>query len=122
MRFWIISEKRKKLKIKKRKRLSLRSLFRPQRVISASVVLSCLVLSCTTHSEGGSITSLLDMADQSISIGDTRQAMSYLSQATKQAGTPLDRLGIFKRYETLGDAKMGGKDNQDSHKERPFIY
>lgn len=109
MRFWIISEKRKKLKIKKRKRLSLRSLFRPLRVISASVVLSCLVLSCTTHSEGGSITSLLDMADQSISIGDTRQAMSYLSQATKQAGTTLDRLGIFKRYETLGDAKMAEK-------------
>ncbi|MBP5359235.1 MAG: hypothetical protein J6Y69_08635, partial [Treponema sp.] len=97
------------MKIKKGKRSSLRSLFRPLRVISASVVLSCLVASCTTHSEGGSITSLLDTADQSISIGDTRQAMSYLNQASKQAGTTLDRLGIFKRYDTLGDSKMAEK-------------
>ncbi|MBO4320307.1 MAG: hypothetical protein J5857_07540 [Treponema sp.] len=78
-------------------------------LIAASVVLSCLALSCTTHSEGGSITSLLDMADQAISIGDTKQALGYLNQASKQAGTTLDRLGVFKRYETLGDSNLAEK-------------
>ena len=109
MLFWIISEKRKKLKIKSKVKQILHSIFRPLTLVAASVVLSCLVLSCTTHSEGGSITSLLDMADQSISIGDTRQALAYLNQASKQASSTLDRLGVFKRYETLGDSKLAEK-------------
>ena len=97
------------MKIKKKKDSKLRSLLRPLTVILTPVVLSCLLLSCTTHSEGGSITSLLDMADQSIALGDTRQALSYLNQASKQANSTLDRLGVFKRYETLGDSNMAEK-------------
>ena len=75
---------------------------RPLALFLVPVVLSCL-FSCSAHYEGGSVTSLLDAADRYIQAGDADSAFSALSQAEKQAVSTYERLGVYKRYLSLGD-------------------
>ncbi len=75
---------------------------KPLALILVPVVLSCLS-ACSNHYEGGSVASLLDLADKYISAGDSRNAFSALEQAERQSTTTYDRLGVYKRYLHLGD-------------------
>ncbi len=60
----------------------------------------------SSHLEGASVTTELDLVDSCIEQGDTRQALSVLGRVEKRAFSVYDRLGIYKRYAVLGeDAK-----------------
>ncbi len=70
------------------------------------VPLASLNVSCSLHSEGASLPTLLDHADEAMNSGDTKEALTYLKKAQKQAHSTYERLGVYKRYRKLGeDAK-----------------
>ncbi len=91
-----------KLKSKiNRKKINISRMVRPLTLILVPVVLSCL-FACSSHYEGGSLTSLLDSVDRYIIDGDVKNAYSSLVQAEKQAATTYERIGVYKRFLRLG--------------------
>lgn len=58
---------------------------------------------CGVHNEGASVTSLLDASDAFVQNGDTKSALAMLKKASAQAHTTYERLGVFKRYQKLGE-------------------
>ena len=59
--------------------------------------------SCSSHKEGGSVTSLLLQADSCIASGDISNALLALKDAEKQSQSVNEFLGVYKRYTSLGD-------------------
>ncbi|MBQ2313394.1 MAG: hypothetical protein II187_00635 [Treponema sp.] len=76
-------------------------------LIASAVFIALKVRS--SHLEGASVTTELDLVDSCIVQGDTKQALSVLGRAEKRALTAYDRLGIYKRYALLGEDSRAEK-------------
>lgn len=68
-----------------------------------------LFVSCSSHSEGSSFISELDEIDNYIAGGDTDEALSLLHKVSKKAYSSYARIGIYKRYMTLGEKTLAEK-------------
>lgn len=77
-------------------------------IVTVLIVMAVLPLyfSCSSHSEGASFVAQLDEIDMYINSGDTAEAISLLNKAAKQASSSFARLGIYKRYMTLGETEL----------------
>lgn len=83
--------------------------------ISRKLVLSTLVffslnlfclLSCSLQAEQKSLTTQFDTIDALISQGQMKDALKDLKQTEKQAFDSWSYLGIYKRYDKLGESKL----------------
>ncbi len=87
-------------------------LARPLALLALCAVLfsSLFVLAgCSSHSEGAAISTELGFVDILIGQGKTKEAMELLHQTEKLASTPLESMGVYKRYVTLGEADRAEK-------------
>lgn len=64
---------------------------------------------CSSHSEGASFTSALDEIDAFISHGFVDDAMKSLKKLEKRCFTSYEHLGVFKRYNLLGEKNRAEK-------------
>ncbi len=65
--------------------------------------------SCSSHSEGASLTRRLDEVDAFIQAGDTGEAVRLLKEASKEAFSAYARIGIYRRYMLLGETESAEK-------------
>ncbi len=63
----------------------------------------------SSHYEGSAIATELALIDASIKAGDTKAALSSLSRIERRSSSVLDRIGIYKRYITLGEYNRAEK-------------
>lgn len=59
-----------------------------------------------SHYEGASISTELDLIDSDIKQGNLSHAVSSLKKVEKRALSVYERIGIYKRYNTLGEIKL----------------
>lgn len=64
---------------------------------------------CSSHSEGAAISTELGFVDILIGQGKTKEAMELLQRTEKLASTPLESMGVYKRYVTLGESGRAEK-------------
>ena len=64
---------------------------------------------CSSHSEGAAISTELGFVDILIGQGKTKEAMELLQKTEKLATTPLESMGVYKRYVTLGESDRAEK-------------
>jgi len=73
-------------------------------VLCAVLFCSQLIITgCSSHSEGAAISTELGFVDILIGQGKTKEAMDLLQKTEKLASTPLESMGVYKRYVTLGE-------------------
>ncbi len=72
-------------------------------VLTLFLFLSLGVLSCSRETEGSSFLAQLDTVDAFIKTSQTEDALKYLKKAEKGAYSAYARLGIYRRYMTLGE-------------------
>jgi len=77
-------------------------------LLTAALLLPVFI-SCSSHSEGASFTKDLDVIDNCITSGDTKEALSLLRKVSKHAYSSYARIGIYKRYMILGEKKDAEK-------------
>ncbi len=64
--------------------------------------------SCS-KTQRSSFTTELDTVDSYISMQSNKDAIAVLKKLDKRASTPLEKLGVYKRYEKLGERKLAEK-------------
>lgn len=77
------------------------------------------LFSCTTKPQNYSIISRLGEIDVLIQQGNTKDAMTLLKQAEKYAMRPIDVVGIYRRYNSLGENSVGQKLLERAIKKNP---
>lgn len=78
-------------------------------LLATAFVMVVALSSCSSHSEGVSFTNELDIIDSFISTGETKEALSLLNKVSKDAYSSFARIGIYKRYMTLGEKDRAEK-------------
>ncbi|MCR5317904.1 MAG: hypothetical protein K6E22_06725 [Treponema sp.] len=79
-------------------------------VLCAVLFCSQLILAgCSSHSEGAAISTELGFVDILIGQGKTKEAMELLQRTEKLASTPLESMGVYKRYVILGESGRAEK-------------
>lgn len=73
------------------------------------VLTAALFLSCSRDSEPASFLTSLDKVDSYIRTGQTSDALKLLKKTSKQAFSAYARIGIYKRYITLGERGLAEK-------------
>lgn len=77
--------------------------------VAIVIALALCSVSCSSHSEGSSFASRLDDIDAFISQNSNDSALKALKKLEKKAFSSYERLGIYKRYITLGETKTAEK-------------
>ena len=73
-------------------------------------MLSCLLFfACSSHSEGSAFLTNLNAIDAYIKQAQTHDALSLLKKAEKQAYSAYARIGVYRRYMTLGEVAKAEK-------------
>ena len=90
----------------------------------ALLLLSCMALgffniSCSSKKNHASFVTKLDMVDAYIASGNTKDALSLLKSLQKKANTPMNRIGVYKRYVTLGEKSQAEKVISTAYKKTP---
>lgn len=67
------------------------------------------LFSCSHNSPDSSFVSALELTDSYIRLGQTADALKSLKKTSKSAYSAYARLGIYKRYEQLGETKLAEK-------------
>ena len=62
-------------------------------------------ISCSSKSRAMSMTSALDEADRYIAQGYPKDALKILSSCEKKILSPMDAIGVYKRYVALDEKK-----------------
>ena len=73
------------------------------------VLTAALFLSCSRGTEPASFLTTLDKVDSFIRTGQTSDALKLLKKSSKQAFSAYARIGIYKRYITLGEKGLAEK-------------
>lgn len=87
-------------------------------LILCAVLSGPLLLSCSNSNESSLITQL-DTVDSYIKVGETEEAFELLKKASKKAFTPYARIGVYKRFMTLGEYSYAEKTLKSAKKESP---
>ena len=88
-------------------------------MMSVATVMLPLFVSCSSHSRGVSFTSKLDAVDAFVAQGDTGAALKELKSLSKEAFSFFERLGVYKRFVSLGEEKLAEKYLRSSLKKLP---
>lgn len=64
------------------------------------------VVSCSSHSEGSAFLTQLNAVDAFIKQSQTRDALALLKKAEKQAHSAYARIGVYRRYVTMGETAL----------------
>lgn len=93
-------------------------------IILASALVLCItvffvVSTCSSKSRAASITSMLDEADRYISLNNPSDALKILSDAEKKIVSPMEAVGIYKRYMLLSETKSAEKVIKKNLKSNP---
>ena len=78
-----------------------------------------LFFSCSQNSNQSSFLSALDTVDSFIQLGQTDDALKLLKKTSKSAYSAYARIGIYRRFMTLGEKKLAEKILSDSLKKIP---
>ncbi len=77
------------------------------------------LFSCSNNSSDGSFASALELTDSYIRLGQTADALKSLKKTSKSAYSAYARLGIYKRYEQLGETVLAGRTLENALKKIP---
>lgn len=80
-----------------------------------------LFFSCSQNSKQSSFLSALDTVDSFIQLGQTDDALKLLKKTSKSAYSAYARIGIYRRFMTLGEKSLAEKMLSDSLKKFPAI-
>lgn len=78
-----------------------------------------LFFSCSQNSKQSSFLSALDTVDSFIQLGQTDDALKLLKKTSKSAYSAYARIGIYRRFMTLGEKSLAEKILSDSLKKIP---
>ncbi len=71
--------------------------------------IAILLISCSSHSEGGDFSALLDEVDSFVAMGESDSALDLLKDLEKNAYSSAEYLGVYKRYRNLGETTKAEK-------------
>lgn len=77
--------------------------------ICVILIAGFFIFFCSQNDDGTSLLTTLDKVDTSIRTGQTYDALKLLKKAQKSAYSSYARIGIYRRYMTLGEKKLAEK-------------
>ena len=88
-------------------------------LVCAAIALCEALLSCSSKAKAVSMTAALDEADRYIAQGYPKDALKILSDCEKRILSPMEAIGVYKRYRALDKTKAAEKTLKNSLKKNP---
>ncbi len=88
-------------------------------LVCAAVALCGTLISCSSRAKAVSITAALDEADRYIAQGYPKDALKILASCEKKILSPMEAIGVYKRYLQLEQKKAAEKTLKNSLKKNP---
>lgn len=88
-------------------------------LVCAAIALCEALLSCSSKAKAVSMTAALDEADRYIAQGYPKDALKILSDCEKRILSPMEAIGVYKRYMALDKTKAAEKTLKNSLKKNP---